>query len=151
MKTFKIVLITILSTVLFVVLLLGIWFVKLAIQPPPFLLETNLQKTVMLKDTALIKFTIYNQNSKKQTIESIDIYKSFLNNFDVVWQSSNIDSVRECINFISFYLQDAIEAKDSIFVQLKIKAKIKGTFSGDLMIMTPKDEITHSAIGLTVE
>jgi hypothetical protein len=151
MKTFKIVLITILSTILFILLLLGIWFVKLAIQPPPFLLETNLPKTVMLKDTALVDFTIYNQNSKKQIVESVDIYKSFLNNFDVVWQSANVDSVRESINFISFYLQDDIEAKDSIFMQLKIKGKTKGTFSGDLMVMTPKDEITHSAIGLTVE
>ncbi|MGL1902500.1 MAG: hypothetical protein OCC49_10215 [Fibrobacterales bacterium] len=150
-KIFKIIALSFLSFISLLVLALVIWFFTFTNQPPPFLIETIIPKEVALGDTATLSFQVQNRGNESKTLESIDIYNSFINNMNIVGQSNNIKSIRKSSNFYEFNISETIAPNQNIDIHINIVGLQVGSFTGDVMLLTPENEITHTAVGISVK
>jgi len=119
--------------------------------PLPFQVRIDAPARVSVDDSFEIVINATNPTPKEMILDSIDIYSSLLEGFDVVSVSPPPSSESKILNFQSFSFSRSVRPNETVKVVVLLKAKKDGYFSGEIDICTPAQKFTTVSTGIVVE
>lgn len=109
----------------------------------PFEVEVEAPAQVRVGETFTLKVKATNPADQSVTLNSIDIYKTLLDGFEIVRVLPRTTEVSSIFEFRSHYFNGLhLEAGESTTVTFELKAVKPGTWQGDIDCCTPMENFT---------
>jgi len=142
--------VTFLATTFFWIALFAVAYLVFVANPPPFSVQVEAPREVAAGDEVDLLLDIGNPTDRDLRLDSIDIYDSLLDGFDV--RAVEPDPVRRdhTFNFSSFYFSKDLEPGQSLRVTMQLTAKEPGIWTGDLDFCTPAQKFVTSSLTIRV-
>ena len=118
---------------------------------PPFQVTIDAPSKVAVNDTFDVVINVTNPSDKKMILDSIDIYSSLLDGFDIVSVSPDPGSQMKILNFQSLSFSHSVRPNETVKVVVSLNAKEEGYFAGDIDVCTPAQNFTTVSTGIVVE
>lgn len=118
--------------------------------PPPFQVKVDAPPSASVDDSFEIAIHATNPSADEMVLDSIDIYSSLLEGFDLISVTPTPSSQKKIINFQSFSFSQSVASNDTLTVIVSLKAKKEGYFAGDIDVCTPAQKFTTVSTGISV-
>ena len=123
--------------------------------PDALVLKGNIYapSKVRLGDEFDLTVTVSNPYSSRVTLDSIDVYHSFLKGFEVVSVNPARDRVKQYdgLSFESWYFERTFSEGEDLEIVCRLRATKTGTFRGDFDICNPVQDFNSVEAEIVVE
>jgi len=151
MKTFLVALISAVVTSICWAIGLVVVYLYLYGSAPPFQVQVDAPSRVLLGEVTEVTIQVTNPTEKKMVIDSVDIYSSLLDGFEVLEINPSPASDSQIFNFRSLSFSRPVEPGETLAIVVPLKAKETGYWAGDIDVCTPAQRFTTVSAGIVVE
>ena len=120
-------------------------------QQVPFAISLTHPEEVAFGELVQMDVEIKNDRRQAQTLDSIDIYHSFLRGFEVVAVEPTVEHSRDIGNFRTFGIGREMQPEETLQVRFTLRARRAGTFIGEVDVCNPDQFYTTAVARLKVQ
>lgn len=120
-------------------------------QQAPFAISISHPEEVAFGETVELDVEIRNDRRHAQTLDSIDIYHSFLRGFEVLSVEPMVERAQDIADFRTFGFGREMAPEETMQVRFTLKARRAGTFIGAIDVCNPEQRYTTAMAQLRVQ
>jgi len=152
MKTFLTVIITAaVTSLLWLGVLVAAYFYLVGTTELPFQVSAQYPTRVKTGEQFAVEIQVANPTADPMTIDSVDVYHSFLSGFKLINISPEPSSSDDVLDFTTYAFSASLESGQTTFIVLTLEALTPGYFAGDIDICTPNQDYTTIQAGIVIE
>ena len=116
-----------------------------------FSVEVEAPHKVKMEEIFNLTVSVTNPSEETITLDSIDIYDSLLDGFEIISIEPEPDDVLHLFGFYSIYLYYKLAPGENVVVTCTLKAREPGLWIGDIDSCTPGQQFVTVSKGILVE
>ena len=116
-----------------------------------FSVEVQAPEKVKIEETFNLTVSVSNPSEETITLDSIDIYDSLLDGFEIISIEPEPDDVSRLFDFHTIFLDYELAPGENIIVTYTLKAREPGLWTGDIDCCTPNQQFVTVIKGILVE
>ena len=120
------------------------------LREPPFHISIEQPGVVELGETLDIELEIMNAGSEPVNFDSIDIYNSLFDGFELVGTTPEYNSHSDLLGFLSLYFDHRLSAEERLTIYISLRATEPGSHHGQLDVCTPTQKCTTIYVSIDV-